>query len=362
MSRARRTTVLRGLAALALAGTLVACSQASPGADNSAALGVQNPVVAFLMPDQASTRYERYDYPLFQAKVRDLCVRCDVVYANAEGDAERQRQQAADVLARGATVLVMSSVDPGVAADIVESAHATGAKVIAYDRPIVEVPSDFYISYDNEAIGELITESLLDRLAETGAQGGLLQVNGAPEDAAADLVQQGVAAALEGSGVQVLAEYDTPGWEPARAEEWTRTQIGRFGPQIAGVVAGNDGTAGGASEAFQDAGVRPLPPITGNDSELAAAQRILRGEQYNTISKPIWVVAEAAAAAAVRLVNGQVPQSNETLYGTPTELFAPTVVTAENLRTALIDTGELELSTVCTPELTATCRQLGVLT
>jgi D-xylose transport system substrate-binding protein len=355
---ARREAGPRALAALAITAALAGCGQADP-ASGGASLAPTPDVIAFLMPDQASTRYERYDYPLFQSRVDDLCIRCEVIYSNAEGDAQRQRQQADDALARGAEVLVMSAVDPGVAADIVETAHATGAEVIAYDRPIVETPADHYVSYDNEAIGRLITESLLERMAETGVRGGVLQVNGAPEDAAADLVQTGVGAVLDGTDVPVLASYDTPGWDPDKAEEWVRAQIELFGPRIGGVIASNDGTAGGTIAAFQAAGV-DVPPVTGNDSELAAAQRILRGEQYNTISKPIRLVAEAGAAAAVQLVHGQQPMATSVLFDTPTELFAPTVVTAANLKTALIDTGELELGTVCTPELAAACARAGM--
>jgi simple sugar transport system substrate-binding protein/D-xylose transport system substrate-binding protein len=356
---ARRTAAVRGLAALALAVSLAGCGQA-PDPLVGATVAAPDDVIAFLMPDQASTRYERYDYPLFQGRVNDLCIRCEVIYSNAEADAEKQRQQAEEALDRGAKVLVMSSVDPAVAAEIVESAHARGAKVVAYDRPIVDAPADHYVSYDNEAIGRLITESLLDRLEDTGAQGGLLQVNGAPEDAAADLVQAGVKSVLDGQNMPVLAAYDTPGWDPDKAEAWVAQQITRFGPQIVGVVAGNDGTAGGAYEAFKAAGVNPIPPITGNDSELAAAQRILQGEQYNTISKPIKLVAEAGAAAAVQLVHNMEPPSTSTLFGTPTELFLPTVVTATNLKAALIDTGELEVGTVCTPDLLADCRNAGL--
>jgi D-xylose transport system substrate-binding protein len=357
---ARRKAGL-GVLALVAALVLAACGQAQPSSGTAAAITAQQPAIAFLMPDQASTRYERYDYPLFQARVDDLCVRCDVTYSNAEANADKQRQQAMDALDHGATVLVVSAVQPQAAVDIVKEAHSRGAKVVAYDRPIVEVPADQYVSYDNEAIGELITRSLLDRIKDRGTPGGVLQVNGAPDDAAADLVRGGIKKVMGTSNVPVLAAYDTPNWDPDKAQAWVSQQIAKFGPQqIAGVIAGNDGVAGGTLAAFQAAGVSPVPPITGNDSELAAAQRILRGDQYNTISKPIRVVAEAAASAAVQLVHGQQPPSSEQLYDTPTELFQPTVVTSVNLRSALIDSGELELGTVCTSELKNACERAGL--
>ena len=137
-------------------------------------------------------------------------------------------------------------------------------------------------------------------------------------------------------------------------------QITQFGPQIAGVVAANDGTGGGAIAAFKAAGVNPVPPVTGNDSELAAAQRIVNGDQYNTISKPIKIVAEAAATVAYGFVSGQKPEAKTTLFNTPTELFTPTVVTAENLKQALIDSGELKASDICTAEYAAACTKAGL--
>jgi D-xylose transport system substrate-binding protein len=357
---ARRKAVLAVLGTVATL-VLAGCGQADPSAGTAAAVAGQAPSIAFLMPDQASTRYERYDYPLFQAKVDDLCVRCAVIYSNADGSGDKQRDQATDALDRGATVLVLAAAEPKAAVDIVNLAHQRGAKVVAYDRPIVQVAADHYVSYDNEAIGELISRSLLDRIEDRGVPGGVLQVNGAPEDAAADLVQAGIKKVMDASSVPVLATYDTPDWDPEKARAWVSDEIGKLGAQqIVGVIAGNDGVAGGTLAAFQAAGVSPVPPITGNDSELAAAQRILRGEQYNTISKPIRVVAEAAAAASVQLLHGQEPPSSDRLYDTPTELFQPTIVTAGNLQATLIDTGELELGTVCTPELAGACQRAGL--
>src|ERR1044072_8699650 len=134
---ASRPVRRRGIAAVALAFSLTACSQATPLPNATAALAADSPVIAFLMPDQASTRYERYDYPLFQARVDNLCVRCDVIYSNAEASGDKQREQAMLALDGGATVLVISAVDPEVASDVVRQAHERGAKVVAYDRPIV---------------------------------------------------------------------------------------------------------------------------------------------------------------------------------------------------------------------------------
>ncbi|MBC8094092.1 MAG: substrate-binding domain-containing protein, partial [Pseudonocardia sp.] len=120
------------------------------------------------------------------------------------------------------------------------------------------------------------------------------------------------------------------------------------------------GTGGGAIAAFRAAGVTPVPPVTGNDSELAAAQRIVSGDQYNTISKPIRIVAEAAADIAWQFAQGQRPEGSTTLFDTPTDLFEPTVVTIENLQEVLVESGELSLEDICTAEYAAACAANGL--
>src|SRR5690606_29774148 len=105
------------------------------------------------------------------------------------------------------------------------------------------------------------------------------------------------------------AEFDTPGWKPSEAQQWAAGQITRFGSDIKGIVAANDGTAGGAIAALKAAGVDPLPPVTGNDAVVAALQLIVAGDQYNTISKPSEIVAAAAANVAVAMLRGETPEA-----------------------------------------------------
>ena len=100
--------------------------------------------------------------------------------------------------------------------------------------------------------------------------------------------------------------------------------------------------------------------MSGNDAELAAAQRIVSGDQYNTISKPIKIVAGAAAEVAYAFAQGKPPAAKTTLFDTPSQLFVPTVVTKENLKEALIDSGELKASEVCTGEYAKGCAELGI--
>ena len=327
-----------------------------------AALAQEASTVAFLMPDQASTRYEQHDFPGFKAEMEKLCAKCTVVYQNANGDASLQQQQFNSVIAQGAKVVVLDPVDSAAAAGLVELAQSQDVKVIAYDRPIPDKPADFYVSFDNEGIGYAIAKSLVEHLKKSGVPdgAGVLEINGSPTDAAAGLIRDGIHRGLKESKYKTLAEFDTPEWAPPKAQEWAAGQITRFGADIKGVVAANDGTGGGAIAAFKAAGVNPVPPVTGNDATIAALQLIISGDQYNTISKPSEIVAAAAAQVAVQLIKGEKPEAKTTLYNTPSQLFIPAVVTAENIKAEIFDKKIQTPEEVCTGEYADGCKKLGI--
>src|SRR6185437_15752668 len=155
--------------------------------------------VAFLMPDQASTRYEQHDYPGFKAEMEKLCPKCAVVYQNANADVALQQQQFNSVIAQGAKVIVLDPVDSAAAAGLVQLAQSQGIKVIAYDRPIPDKPADYYVSFDNEGIGKAIAESLVQHMKSAGVPdgSGVLEINGSPTDAAAGLIKKGIHKGLE---------------------------------------------------------------------------------------------------------------------------------------------------------------------
>ena len=341
------------------AGLLCAAANAAP---------LANTTVAFLMPDQSSTRYEEHDHPGFVAEMKKLCPTCKVLYQNADGDASRQQQQFNSVVSQGAKAIVIDAVDSTAAASLVKAAQGQGIKVVAYDRPIPSTPADFYVSFDNEAIGRSIAKSLVDHLKTANvatADTGLLEVNGSPTDAAAGLIKKGIHEGLASGGYPTLAEYDTPEWVPAKAQQWASGQVSRFGKKIVGVVAANDGTAGGTIAAFKAAGVSPVPPVTGNDATIAGLQLIIVGDQYNTISKPSEIVAAAAADVVAGLLDGQTPKSDSTLFGTPSRLFTPAVVTSGNLKAEIVDKmvdgKPIEpASVLCTGRYAEGCKTLGI--
>ncbi len=349
---------LVGLTAVLAAATLSACAEQAPAAGAASASGAYK--IAFLMPDLASTRYEQQDKPLFVAKMAELCPNCEVIYSNANASADTQQQQANSAIAQGVNAIVIDAVDSKAAASIVVSANAAKIPIIAYDRPIPDQKADYYVSFDNEGIGKSIAQSLVDTAKPNSAKGGILIINGSPTDAAAGLIKKGIHEAVDPSGLTVLAEYDTPSWDPAKAQEWASGQITQFGDKIIGVVAANDGTGGGAIAAFKAAGITTVPPVSGNDAEVAAAQRIIAGTQYNTISKPISIVANAAAEIAYSLAQGKAVEAKTTLYNTPSQLFTPDVVTLKNIKQILFDSNIMTAAKVCTADYAAACTTASI--
>ena len=351
--------VLAGtLAALALAG----CADVSDeGGGSGGASGAAGATVAFLMPDTGSTRYELHDRPGFEKRLAELCPDCKPLYNNADASADKQQQQFNAAIAQGAKVIVIDPVDSAAATSLVKTAQSQGVKVIAYDRPIPDAKVDFYVSFNNEAIGKKIADSLVERVKkdEVPSGSGLLLVNGSPTDAAAGLIKKGTHSSVDNSGVPVLAEYDTIDWKPENAQKWVAGQISRFDKKIVGVVAANDGTAGGTIAAFKSAGGE-VPPVSGNDATVAGLQLIIAGDQYNTISKPSEIVGGAAAEAAVDLLNGKAPESTGEVFGSPTRLFEPTLITQDNLKAEIVDKNITPASELCTAEYADACKKLGI--
>jgi D-xylose transport system substrate-binding protein len=335
---------------------------AACGSNSGGSGGGSGDKVAFLMPDTGSTRYELHDRPGFEKKLKELCDDCTPLYNNADGSADKQQQQFNSALAQGAKVIVLDPVDSSAAVSLVNAAHAKGAKVIAYDRPIPDAKVDFYVSFDNEEIGKQIATSLVERVQSkpVPAGSGILIVNGSPTDAAAGLIKKGIHAGVDDSGVPVLAEYDTIEWKPENAQKWVAGQISRFGNKIVGVVAANDGTAGGAIAAFKAAGVNPNPPVSGNDATVAGLQLIIAGDQYNTINKPSEIVGGAAAEVTAQLLKDEKPEASDELFGSPSKLYDPTLVTAENLKAEIIDKKINTAADLCTSEYAAACTKMGI--
>lgn len=364
----RRTLLLVAAAALVVAAAIAitSCGGTEPTSSPSAGGGAK---IALLLPETKTARYETQDRPLFEAKVKELCPDCEILYSNANQDATQQQSQAEAALTNGAKVLVLDPVDFASAGPMVEKAKAAGVPVISYDRLITNADIDYYISFDNEKVGKLQGTALLDALKANGDSGGtIVMINGAPTDNNAKLFKAGAHSVLDGK-VEIGAEYDTPDWSPDKAQTEMDQAITRLGKSgFVGVYAANDGTAGGAIAAMKGAGIDPTTrPTTGQDAELAAIQRILVGEQYMTVYKAIKPEAEDAAILAVALARGEaVPSSltitmvNNGLKDVSSIILDPVAVTKDNVKSTVVADGFWTAADICTSAYAAACKDAGI--
>jgi D-xylose transport system substrate-binding protein len=327
--------------------------------------------IALLLPESKTARYETQDKPLFEAKVKELLPNAEILYSNANQDPAAQQAQADAALTNGAKVLVLDPVDSASAASIAKKADAAGVPVIAYDRLITGAKIANYISFDNDKVGKLQAQALLDKLtaANPGKKSTIVMINGSPTDNNATLFKKGAHSVLDGK-VTIAAEYDTPDWSPDKAQtemDQAITKLGKTGFQ--GVYAANDGTAGGAIAAMKAAGIDPTKiPTTGQDAELAAIQRILLGEQYMTVYKAIKAEASTAAEMAVALAQGKPLPTTLTVVkvpngvaDVPSVLLPPVAVTVKNIQDTIIKDQFWTLQQIATsPALQAAAKAAGL--
>lgn len=314
--------------------------------------------VAMLLPDVDTTRYEQYDYPLFKKAVSKLCADCEVVYLNAGQDAAKQQDQMQSVIAQGVKAIVLDAVDSAQAVSSVAEAKAAGIPVIAYDRSIPNSAMSYYVGFDGTQVGVLQGQSL--ETATGGKSGDILMINGDPKGSLSGLFKKGAQSVLDTSSLKIRAEYDTPSWSPQAAQDWTEGQLAQGVGHLVGIYAANDGTASGAIAAMKNAGVKPLLPVTGQDAELPALQRIIVGDQYSTIYKAIVNEGDAAAAIAVALVKGETPKPKDSVDGVPATVLQSVIVTKENVKDTVIKDGFVKAAELCTADYAAACNALGI--
>jgi D-xylose transport system substrate-binding protein len=350
-------------------GTDATAAPGDTGAPDTGGGGGGDLQIALLLPESATARYESQDRPIFEETVAATCPECEVLYSNANQDAAQQQSQAEAALTQGADVLVLDPVDGTAASVIVDQANAAGVPVISYDRLIQDAQVDYYISFDNEQVGVLQAESLLAQMeADGNGDGTIVMINGAPTDNNASLFKAGAHSVFDESTVTIGAEYDTPDWSPDQAQQEMEQAITSLGPDgIQGVYAANDGTAGGAIAAMLAAGIDPLPPVTGQDAELAGIQRILAGEQFMTVYKALRPEAEAAANLAVALARGEEPPAdlinsteNNGAVDVPSIIFDPIAVTIDNVADTVVADGYWTVEEICTEDFADACAEAGI--
>ena len=371
-SRSTQSTVAALAIAMVVAMGLAACGGDDDNGSGDKASGDDGgggKTIALLLPETKTTRYEEKDRPLFTAKVKELCPDCEIIYANASQDPNKQQQQAEAAITNGADVLVLDAVDVKSVGPIVQHANQEDIPVIAYDRLIPDQDIAYYVSFDNVKQGRIQAQTLLDKLG-SGADGeSIVMVNGAPTDPSAGDYKKGAHEVFDKSGVKIAKEYDTPDWSPDKAQvemEQSITALGKDG--FVGAYSANDGMAGGMIAAMKSAGIDPTArPITGGDSEAAAIQRILTGEQYSTIYLAIKQQAETSAEIAVAAAQGKDAPADVVdtkvdngAKQVPSVLLSPIAVTKDNINDTVIKDGFLTVDEICTGAYKSACEEAGI--
>ncbi|GHI06127.1 solute-binding protein [Streptomyces cellostaticus] len=326
--------------------------------------------IGLLLPEKANTRYDKFDYPIIKSKVSDLTnKRGKVEYANANADAARQAGQLQQMIDDKVDIILLDAVDSHAIAGEVKKAKDAGIPVIAYDR-LAEGPIDAYISFDNELVGEVQGRSVLEALgSNVDTSDKVVMVNGSPTDPNAKQFKQGALSELNGK-VDIAASFDTKDWKPENAQAEMTEAISKIGKNnIAAVYAANDGMAGGVIKALEAAGVTKLPPITGQDSELDAVQRVVAGEQYMSVYKSYPDEAEAAAQMAVTKVQGKDIQfdaltqdkvDSPTDKDIPSKLVQVSALTKSKIKDTVISDGIYTVGEICTAKYKAACAAIGL--
>ncbi len=374
VKRNRRWLVVLATAVAAL--TIAACgdddeSSDDGGTETTASSEGGSGTIGFLLPESQTARYESQDQPLFEAKVAELCPDCEIFYQNADQDPAKQQQQVEAAVTEGVDVLVLDPVDSTAAAGMVTRAQQADIPVISYDRLILDADLAAYAEFNSPEVGKQQGEALVEKLSEDGnPTGPIVQINGDPKDNNAKLFKEGATAVFEQEGIDVAEEYDTPDWLPENAQQEMDQAITALGQDgFKGVLAANDGTAGGAIAALKAAGLNPADiPVTGQDAELAAIQRIIAGEQYMTVYKPIKPLADNAAALAVAVINGEDPAESSVINGTedngmedvPAAITDTVPVFADNVKDTIIADDYWSVEEICTKEYAQACKDAGI--
>jgi len=218
-----------------------------------------------------------------------------------------------------------------------------GIKVLAYDRMINNADIDFYISFDNEKVGEMQAQSLVKKVPE----GNYFLMGGSPVDNNAKLFRAGQMKVLkpyiDSGKIKVVGDQWADGWLPENALKIMENALTANNNKIDAVVASNDATAGGAIQALSAQGLAGKVAISGQDADLAGIKRIMNGSQTMTVYKPITELANTAAEIAVELGNGQQPKAdtslNNGLKDVPARLLTPIEVNKENIDATVVKDG-----------------------
>lgn len=282
-------------------------------------------------------RWQR-DRDIFVSAAKELGAEVNV--QNANGDLEQQKKQISYFIDKGMDVIVIICIDSEGLSEQVQKAKEAGIKVIAYDRMIMDSDIDLYITFDNERVGTMMGQALVDN----GLAGGkVLMLGGSAVDSNVALVEKGFSKVMEDNQVTILDSMHADGWKAELASAYVYDHMDIVSEADA-IMCGNDNLASKVVHALKEKRLAGEIMVAGQDADLEACQRIVEGTQVMTVYKPVEKLARKAAECAVLLAEGrELPEEAGTIesgaYEVPYIGLEPISVDQNNINDVIIGSG-----------------------
>ena len=272
--------------------------------------------------------------------------------ADAQSSSAKQLSDIESLIAQGVDALIILAQDSQAIGPAVQAAADEGIPVIAYDR-LIEDDRAFYLTFDNVEVGRMQARAVFDAMPK----GNYVMIKGSPTDPNADFLRGGqqeiIQAAVDSGDVVIVGEAYTDGWLPANAQRNMEQILTANENNVDAVVASNDGTAGGVVAALTAQGMEGIP-VSGQDGDHAALNRVAKGTQTVSVWKDARELGKAAGEIAVALSSGASPADIEGAinWTSPggTEMnsvfLAPAPITRDNL-SVVVDAGWIPLEDLC---------------
>ena len=362
--RRRFLSLIAAMAALTL--MLAACGGNDDNGGTSSGGGGKTPKVGVILPDtKSSARWETADKPLLEQAFKAAGVQYDI--QNAQGDKTQFQTIADQMITNGANVLMIVNLDSGTGKAVLDKAKSQGVATIDYDRLTLNGGAQYYVSFDNVAVGTLQGEGLAKCLEAKGKKAGsIVYLNGSPTDNNATLFKQGYDGVLSKmSQYKKVADQSVPDWDNQQAGTIFEQMYTKEKGKIDGVLAANDGLGNAAIAILKKNNANGEVPVTGQDATLQGPQNILAGDQCMTVYKAVKQEADAAAKLAVGLAKGEQQTAPDTIKDpesgrdVPSVLLQPVSITIDNVNDVVAD-GYIKKEELCSGSFAAKCTQAGV--
>ncbi len=275
------------------------------------------------------------------------------ISADAQSSASKQLTDVESLIAQGANALIILAQDASAIGPAVEKAVAEGIPVVAYDR-LIENPAAFYLTFDNKEVGRMQAREVF----KVKPEGNYAFIKGSSSDPNADFLFSGqmevLKDAIDAGKIKNVGEAYTDGWLPANAQKNMEQILTTNGNKVDAVVASNDGTAGGAIAALQAQGLAGSVPVSGQDGDHAALNRVALGTQTVSVWKDARDLGKNAAEIASQLADGKkmTEIANVQTFKTPggnemnSVFLTPVAITKDNLK-VVVDAGWITKEALC---------------